>query len=338
MSDMIPRNSLLGQQSWQKELADVITDPVELLKMLAINPEDYFDDIKARQLFPVRVPRPFADRIEKGNPRDPLLLQVMPKAQEFLKSPGYVTDPLQEQQTVAPGMLHKYESRVLFILKGGCAVNCRYCFRRHFPYAETKINKRDIQVSLEYLEQHPEINEVILSGGDPLMANDDFLQWMLEKLEAIPHLTRIRIHTRLPVVIPARITQKLLTVLSSSRLQALIVLHINHANEIDGALKQACKDIREAGIHLLNQSVLLKDVNDKQEALINLSEALFEAGVMPYYLHLLDKVEGAEHFDISEREAVELVQSITKKLPGFLVPRLAREEPGKPSKTLININ
>ncbi|WP_440875310.1 EF-P beta-lysylation protein EpmB [Thalassotalea sp. PLHSN55] len=324
-------------QTWQKELANVVTDPQQLLEMLDICPTKYQQHFKARKLFPVRVPKPFLQRMEKGNFNDPLLKQVMPLADEFANLDGYVTDPLDEHDTVAEGLLHKYKHRVLMMVKAGCAINCRYCFRRHFPYQDNSPNKVRWQSALSYIKDNHDINEVIFSGGDPLMASDEHLTWLVQQLEQIPHVTRLRIHTRLPVVIPQRITQGLVDLLVGSRLKAVMVLHINHGNEIDKTLEDAVHKLRIAHIPLFNQSTLLKGVNDDVDGLVNLSERLFDAGIQPYYLHLFDPVQGGAHFDIDEREAVELIKKVMAILPGFLMPKLVREIAGEANKTAINL-
>jgi len=223
-----------SREDWLAQLADVITDPDELLHLLNIVPDaGLLAGRDARRLFALRVPRAFVARMEKGNPDDPLLRQVLTAREEFIAAPGFTTDPLEEQNSVVPGLLHKYLNRALLLVKGGCAVNCRYCFRRHFPYAENQGNKRNWQVALDYIAAHPELDEIIFSGGDPLMAKDHELDWLLTQLEAIPHVKRLRIHSRLPIVIPARVTDGLVSRLEQSRLQVLLVNHINHANEID---------------------------------------------------------------------------------------------------------
>ncbi len=292
---------------------------------------------KARKLFPMRVPLPFAQLMEKGNWQDPLLQQVVPHFSEFTHEEGFIADPLQEQKNSNSGIIHKYKSRVLLVVKGGCAVNCRYCFRRHFPYQEHQLNKKKYMEVFEYIQNDININEVILSGGDPLMANDEQLTWLLEQLSNISHLKRVRIHTRLPVVIPTRITSKLITSLKQCRLKALMVLHINHSNEISDELKRKLQCLKNAGVTLLNQSVLLNGVNCNVEALEDLSEALFEADVLPYYLHLLDPVDGASHFNVSQEKAVALMKELLARLPGFLVPKLVQELPDKDSKTPIDL-
>ena len=323
--------------SWQKELANVVTDPKKLLEMLDICPSNYQQHFSARQLFPVRVPKPFIKRMIKGDFNDPLLKQVMPLSAEFEQLAGYSTDPLEEHDTVAEGLLHKYKHRVLMMVKTGCAVNCRYCFRRHFPYQDNSPNKARWQQALSYIAEHTEINEVIFSGGDPLMANDQHLTWLVEQIEQIPHVQRLRIHTRLPVVIPQRITDELVTLLANTRLKATMVLHINHANEIDDDFCAAIEKLRAARIPLFNQSTLLKGINDDAQVLVSLSEQLFDCGIQPYYLHLFDPVQGGAHFDIEEKQAVGIVQQMMAILPGFLMPKLVREIAGEANKTAINL-
>lgn len=320
---------------WQLELKQAYTRPDDLLRALNLDPSLFTTDAAAKSLFSMRVPRPFVAQMQSGNPNDPLLRQVLPLRQEFDSAPGYSTDPLQEQQGPVNGLLHKYKSRVLLILQGGCAINCRYCFRRHFPYDELTFTNRQLSDTLEYIKEHPDVNEVILSGGDPLMANDRRLKDLISAFEGVPQLTRLRIHSRLPVVIPSRLTNELKAVLSASRLQSILVLHANHANEVSSKLAGSLRNWHSAGIHLLNQSVLLKGVNDNLEALTDLSETLFTAQVLPYYLHQLDKVEGASHFAVSDKKAQSLWQKMTHELPGFLVPRLVREQADELSKIAI---
>jgi EF-P beta-lysylation protein EpmB len=324
------------QSSWQKELADAVTTPEKLLTMLDLKLADFVDPVSAKSLFPMRVPLPFISKMVKGDVNDPLLAQVLPSHQEFVNPPGYNTDPLQEQQSQMPGLLHKYKSRVLIIFRSGCAVNCRYCFRRHFPYQNNSINKTKLLDILGYVKTHPQINEVILSGGDPLMANDQYIQWFVSQLEKVEKVTRLRIHTRLPVVIPSRLTNELSAILGRSRLNTAMVLHVNHANEVDQSLINALFKFREAGVTLLNQAVLLKDINDSVEQQVALSERLFDGGILPYYLHVLDKVEGAAHFDVDEVHAKQLMKALLTELPGFLIPKLVREVAEQPSKTPIN--
>ncbi len=338
MPEIITQISDKMHISWQKELANVVTDPKKLLEILAIAPDRYLEHFNARQLFPVRVPLPFIARMEKGNINDPLLKQVMPLSDEFISTTGYVTDPLQEHDTVAEGLLHKYKHRVLLIVKAGCAINCRYCFRRHFPYADNSPNKIRWQKALSYIRQHPEINEVIFSGGDPLMASDEHLHWLITEIEAIEHVKRLRLHTRLPVVIPQRITASLVKLLSETRLKSAIVLHINHSNEINQDFINAIEPLRIARIPLFNQSVLLKNINDNSQTLVDLSEKMFDAGIQPYYLHLFDPVQGAAHFDVTEKHAIQLINEMMAILPGFLMPKLVREIAGEANKTPINLS
>ena len=319
---------------WLTDLAEAFNDPVKLLTFLELNPADFEQAILARKLFPLRVPRSFAERMEKGNPQDPLFLQVMSAEQEFLQAEGFTQDPLEEQHSPAPNILHKYHNRLLFMLKNSCAVNCRYCFRRHFPYDENPGNKKSWQLALDYIAVHPEIEEVIFSGGDPLMAKDHELAWLIKHLENIPHLQRLRIHTRLPVVIPQRITDEFCTLLAETRLQTVMVTHINHPNEIDQIFANAMQKLKAVNVTLLNQSVLLKGVNDDAQILKILSDKLFQTGILPYYLHLLDKVQGASHFLISDIEAMQIYKTLQSLTSGYLVPKLAREIAGEPNKTL----
>ncbi|WP_318442434.1 EF-P beta-lysylation protein EpmB [Photobacterium leiognathi] len=337
MSHIIPLNAPSVEQNWLNDLSNAISDPFTLLKLLKIDPTPWENGLAARKLFALRVPLSFVDKMEIGNPYDPLLRQILPLAQEFEVHQGYSVDPLEEQQNEIPGLLHKYHNRVLLIVKGGCAVNCRYCFRRHFPYSDNKGNKRQWQQSLEYIAAHAEINEVILSGGDPLMAKDHELQWLIEHIAAIPHIKRLRIHSRLPVVIPNRITNALCQILSETRLQTILVTHINHANEIDDALKTAMQKLKQANVTLLNQGVLLKGVNDSVAALTDLSETLFDAGIQPYYLHVLDRVQGAAHFMVDDEIARQLMAGLITKVSGYLVPKLTREIGGRASKTPLDL-
>ena len=327
-----------SREDWLQQLTEVVTEPDELLKLLNL---EHLPALQAgtgaRRLFALRVPRAFIRKMEKGNPQDPLLLQVITQQEEFISTPGYSIDPLEEQQNAVPGLLHKYRNRALLLVKGGCAVNCRYCFRRHFPYQDNQGNKRNWQAALDYIRHHPELDEIIFSGGDPLMAKDHELDWLISELEAIPHILRLRIHSRLPVVIPDRITPGLCQRLSQTRLQVIMVTHINHANEIDPALTEAMARLKRAGVLLLNQGVLLKGINDSAATLAALSNALFNAGILPYYLHVLDKVQGAAHFYVSDEEARKIMRELLAMISGYLVPKLAREIGGEPSKTPLDL-
>lgn len=327
-----------SREDWLQQLADVVTEPNELLQLLNLTHHQILrEGREARRLFALRVPRAFIARMTPGDPRDPLLLQVLTQSEEFIQTPGYSTDPLEEQDNAVPGVLHKYRNRALLLVKGGCAVNCRYCFRRHFPYQDNPGNKQSWQTAIDYIAAHPELDEIIFSGGDPLMAKDHELQWLIAALEQIPHLKRLRIHSRLPVVIPARITTELCQMFAATRLQVLLVTHINHAQEIDWELTAAMQQLKRAGVTLLNQSVLLRDVNDNAKTLAALSNALFDAGILPYYLHVFDKVEGAAHFFVSDTQARALVRELLTLVSGYMVPKLAREIGGEPSKTPLDL-
>lgn len=323
----------LFHPTWQLALARAVTNLPELYALLSLNlPSDQMVS-EAQQAFALRVPHEFIARMEVGNPVDPLLLQVLPVAREMQAVPGFSKDPLQENdQNPVPGLLHKYPNRVLLTLTGVCAVNCRYCFRRHFPYAENVPARANWEAAIDYIRDHPDVEEVILSGGDPLVLKDHLLAEFAKTLETIPHVVRLRIHTRLPIVIPQRVTDEWVQWMTHSRFQTVVVLHCNHPNEIDEHVTTALKKLRDASVTLLNQAVLLKNVNDTVPALVGLSKRLFQAGVLPYYLHLLDKVDGAAHFDVDESTANHLISEIKKQLPGFLVPKLAREMAGMLSK------
>jgi EF-P beta-lysylation protein EpmB len=318
---------------WQTLLARAVKSTDELLTLLQIDPAE----LKTRPLtdnFPLRVPHGFVQRMNKGDSRDPLLLQVLPVPQETVATDGFLCDPLEELDSMpVPGLLHKYQGRALLTVTGACAVHCRYCFRRHFPYAEANPVTDHWQPSIEYIGQHPDITEVILSGGDPLTLSDDRLQSLADQLATIDHLCTLRIHSRLPVVLPERVDDNLLSWLAAQRLKVVIVIHCNHPNEIDAGVINAMDRLRRAGVVLLNQSVLLRNINDEAATLIKLSEHLFAAGVLPYYLHQLDRVQGAAHFEVSARAARELIDEISASLPGYLVPRLVQEVPGMSGKT-----
>ena len=332
---MIPR-SLRSQQPvrWQTLQGQAITDPQTLLHELDLPLRLLPAARQASACFRLQVPRGFVRRMRRGDPDDPLLRQVLPLGEELEVCGGYSLDPLQEMQSMAaPGVLHKYQGRVLLTLTGACAVHCRYCFRRHYPYNEANAARENAQAAIDYLQQHPDVEEIILSGGDPLSLSDNRLRSLVARLALIPHLKRLRIHSRLPVVLPERIDRRLLDWISTPRFRVVLVIHCNHANEIDDAVREAMDKLRAAGVTLLNQAVLLRGVNDRLDTLVELSERLFEAGVLPYYLHQLDPVQGASHFAVMERTSRQLVDAMRKRLPGYLVPRLVREDPGQPSKT-----
>jgi len=322
---------------WQRELARAVTDPAELLGLLGLDParlgEGWEGIERGAALFPLRVPRGYVARMRPGDPADPLLLQVLPLGREAEPAVGFTTDPLGERlASRRPGLLRKYRGRALLVVTGACAVHCRYCFRRHFPYAENRPGRSGWGEVLDDLASDPTLSEVILSGGDPLSVSDERLEELVRGIEAIPHVRRLRIHTRNPVVLPERVDDRLVAWLGGTRLSTVVVVHANHAREIDAAVAVAFARLRSAGAALFNQSVLLARVNDSADALVDLSEALFEAGVTPYYLHVLDRVAGAAHFDVPEERARRLVGEVAARLPGYLVPRLVREVPGEPAK------
>lgn len=320
--------------SWQKILAQGFTSASDLLSFLELPIIN--GSLLAEQQFSSRVPLGFAKRMQKGNPKDPLLLQVLAVEDELKDEEGYDVDPLIELNTIPlKGLIHKYHGRVLLTLTGVCAINCRYCFRRHFPYQGNNPGRSGWAEICDYIAKDPSITEVILSGGDPLLAADVVLAELIQRLECIPHLHTLRIHSRIPVVFPERIDKGLIALLATTRFRKVVVLHCNHPQELDENVRQACVDLQQVGCLLLNQSVLLKDINDNAATLAALSQSLFAYGVMPYYLHVLDKVKGAAHFDLPFATAQALYQQLQTLLPGYLLPRLAREEPGKSSKTLL---
>ncbi len=323
------------ESGWKAELAASFTHLDDLLRYLEL-PLDGLASHKAIDTFAFRVTAAFARRMQKGHINDPLLRQVLPLAEELRDWPGFLADPVGDLQAVAvPGLLHKYHGRALLIATGACAIHCRYCFRREFPYAEAQLSRSREAEALAHVAADASIAELILSGGDPLVLDDGRLAALIENIAAIPHVRRLRIHSRLPVVLPARITPRLLNMLGNTRLKPVMVIHANHANEFDGEVSTALEHLRNAGVALLNQSVLLRGVNDSVEALVGLSETLFEHRVTPYYLHLLDKAKGTGHFDMTEANALALYEDLRRRLPGYLVPRLVREVAGMPYKTII---
>jgi EF-P beta-lysylation protein EpmB len=318
---------------WRKSLANAVSSAAELCELLGLDPERVGLGSRAMREFPLKVPRGFAARMHRGDPDDPLLRQVLPLAAEEKEVAGFGVDPVGDLLSrAATGLLHKYQGRALLITTGACAVHCRYCFRRHFPYSEESALHSGWAAPLAQVRSDPSITEVILSGGDPLSLSDRRLAQLTEQLATISHVKRLRIHTRYPVVLPERVNANFLTWLDSVNLQKVMVIHANHAQEIDESVRAACKSLRERGVTLLNQSVLLAGVNDNVTTLANLSEALFDIGVLPYYLHVLDKVAGAAHFAIAEARAVAIHRELAAQLPGYLVPRLVREIAGAPAK------
>lgn len=328
-------NYLYQEQNWQSQLSDLITDPFELLDQLDISSEQLLSGaILASDTFKLRVPRAFVDKMQKADAFDPLLLQVLPHHLELEDHPEFVTDPLgEEEANQLPGVLHKYQSRFLLTLTGACAVHCRYCFRRHFPYQENLPKNDDWPQIQDYIKQHPLINEVILSGGDPLTLSNRKLKIWVERLESLPQVKILRIHSRVPIVIPNRIDEELLSLLENSRLRVIMVVHSNHAAELDDFTCNQLHKLSLRNVTVLNQAVLLKGVNDSAQTLVKLSQRLFDARVMPYYLHVLDKVKGAQHFDLESPKVDRLYEEVLASLPGYLVPKLVREIAGENNKT-----
>jgi len=333
---MIHRTIPIWQtKSWQQELSELITQPEALFSLLELNSDLLPAARKAHRLFPLRTTLSYAQRIAKNKPDDPLLRQILPLDQEFIVDPQYIADPLQEtQSTPLPGLIHKYRGRVLLIAANQCAINCRYCFRRHFDYRGNSPSKEQWQQSFAYIRQHDDIDEVILSGGDPLATADKRLAWLFSELNKIDHVSRLRIHTRLPIVAPSRVTEELLKLLDHKRLQTVVVVHCNHANEIDAEVAHTLRTLSNATT-LLNQSVLLRGVNDNAQSMISLNKRLFSCGALPYYLHMLDKVAGTSHFAVTQAQALSINRALLANLPGYLVPKLVKEEPDAPSKTPI---
>jgi EF-P beta-lysylation protein EpmB len=319
---------------WQAQWRDAVTDAGELLRLLGLQ------DCAAEVLsagdggFPLRVPRAFVARMRRGDPADPLLLQVLPQAAELGEVPGFTRDAVGDLAArTGGGMLHKYAGRALLIATGACAVHCRYCFRRHFPYGEEIAAANGWRDAVAAIAADASISEVILSGGDPLSMATAKLAELSAALAPIPHLRRLRLHTRLPIVLPARVDAALQRWFGTLPWPTAIVLHANHANELDADVADACGRLRSSGVTLLNQSVLLRGINDSVAALAALSERLFDCGVVPYYLHQLDRVTGTSHFEVDDANARALIGNLRDRLPGYLVPRLVREVAGSPAKT-----
>lgn len=325
----------MQHRSWNKILQEASLYPHELLNKLKIEDPSLISE-QANKDFPLRVPPGFVNKINRKDPDDPLLRQILPSVEEEKDQNGFVEDPLNEiHHQKLPGLLHKYQGRVLLVLTGSCAIHCRYCFRRHFPYSDSNPSGANLNKVMEYLQNETSVTEVILSGGDPLSISDDRLFDLVSRLAKIHHLKRLRIHTRFPVVVPERINDNCIEWLTTTRLLPTIVLHVNHANELDKSVEKTILKLRNHNIPLFNQSVLLKGVNDSVHALVELSETLFAYGVMPYYLHLLDPVAGASHFDVDETSAKLLMNEVQKLLPGYLVPKLVKDDPDSSHKTII---
>ncbi len=326
----------LEQTSWRRSLATAIRDVDTLVRALQLPDEWTANATAAVKSFPVLVPRSFLARMRVGDPHDPLLKQVLPVMEEGIAQPGFVLDAVDDQAArKAPGLLQKYAGRVLLMASGACAVNCRYCFRRHYPYSEEPRRLDDWEPALAAIESDSSIHEVILSGGDPLTLTDERFKVLIERLDQIDHLTRLRIHSRLPIVLPDRVNSELLDQLRNTRLQPVMVVHANHPHEIEADCAEALRRLVRAGIPTLNQAVLLRGVNDDVDSLAGLCERLIDVGVMPYYLHVLDRVVGTSHFEVAEATGLKLVAALRSRLPGYAVPQLVREIAGEQSKTPV---
>ena len=320
--------------NWQEELSTGFKNAADLLEFLGLKPNMANGD--AEKSFKTKVPLSFAKRIKKGYLNDPILKQVLAVSEEMVEVAGFVEDALEESKyNPLPGLIHKYPNRVLLVLSGACAVHCRYCFRRHFPYEDNNPGKAGWVKIQSYLLDHPEINEVILSGGDPLLMPNQSFKIFLDLLSVVPHIKTLRMHSRIPVVLPSRIEEEWLSLLNAYPWQKVMVTHANHANELNHDVGHAISKLRQNGWTTLNQAVLLAGVNDDADSLVALSKTLFMHGILPYYLHLLDTVKGTAHFFVSQEKALALFGCIQTRLPGYLVPRLVQEKPGLLHKTLV---
>jgi EF-P beta-lysylation protein EpmB len=317
-------------------MKDAVRDADELCRLLDLPAEFATAAKEASRQFRLFAPRGFVARMRPGDPTDPLLRQVLPLADEMIEVPGFTVDPVRDDLAERqPGLLHKYHGRVLLVTTGTCAIHCRYCFRRHFPYDETPRSLADWQPALDEIAADDSVHEVILSGGDPLTLVDATLSELVDALANIRHVRRLRIHTRLPIVIPERVTVELIDMLQTCRLTPIVVIHANHANELDSHVAAAIGRLSDAGIVLLNQAVLLAGVNDSVDAQAELCERLVDLRVIPYYLHQLDRVAGAAHFEVPVAEGRRIIRELRDRLPGYAVPRYAAEVPGAGSKTVL---
>jgi len=334
---LVPATNITQDSTWQQALANTVREGSTLLRLLGLNANQVGLSEAAARQFPVRVTHSFIARMQHGNPEDPLLQQVLASTREEALVPGYSSDPVGEvaKANSSSGVLKKYHGRLLLLVTSACAVHCRYCFRRHFPYEQNRNSRADWDKALNEIAQDTSVEEVIFSGGDPLVATDAQLNYLVEGLARIPHIKRLRIHTRLPIVLPERVTSQLVESITASELRTAVVVHANHAQEINADVEDALRQLSKNGITLLNQAVLLKGINATVTDQIALSEALYEASVLPYYLHLLDKVDGAAHFDTTLEDAKAIHLALHSALPGYLVPRLVKEEAGAPGKTLL---
>lgn len=326
----------LATSSWQNQFQQAIRDPVELCRQVQL-PESYLEPaIRAAVDFPVFAPLNYVQRMKLADPSDPLLMQILPIEDELQQVDGFETDPVGDELSKRqPGLIQKYKGRVLLIATGTCAIHCRYCFRRHYPYAEEPTSLAQWQPAIDSIAADESIHEVILSGGDPLSLSDTKLTKLAQELDRIQHLKRLRIHTRLPIVIPDRVTEDLLAWLTGTHMQSFVVLHANHANELSTDVLRRVLHLRESGVTLLNQSVLLRGVNDNFVALKELCEQLSDNGVLPYYLNQLDRVQGAAHFEVSVAKGKRLIEQLRSHLPGYAVPRYVREIAGESNKVVL---
>jgi len=339
MLGMIRLEKTSSPPLWQQELQSAFTNLRDLCQFLELPIDDIAQHNVASDKFPLLVTRSYAERIKKADWFDPLLRQILPSAYELKQPPGFLSDPVGDTQATAlPGLIHKYHGRILVIATGACAIHCRYCFRREFPYSDNSVNRSQIDSINTYLQQNTDVSEVILSGGDPLTLGETKFRDLFNSLINNPQVKRLRIHTRLPIVLPSRITTDLLDTFSSTNKHVIIVIHANHANELTTDVADALFALKSAGVTLLNQTVLLNGVNNDPSSLIRLSQRLFDCHTLPYYLHVLDKVAGAAHFDCSLSDIHATYQEVQRQLPGYLVPKLVKEEAGQPYKTLLSLD
>ena len=332
----MPVETQPARSDWHRDLAQAIRDPEELVTRLGL-PSSVLDGARrGSQLFPVLVTESFLARMQPGDPHDPLLLQVLPRKSEFDRVEGFTTDAVADMSSRrAAGLIHKYPGRALLIATGSCAVHCRYCFRRHYPYGDEPRRLDEWEPALGTLREDPSISEIILSGGDPLMLTDTRLGELVTRLDTIEQLTRLRLHTRLPVVLPSRITNVLLDLLAGTRMTSIVVIHANHPAEISEDCAAALRQLVRGGLTVLNQAVLLRGINDDIEVLSELCGRLADLGVMPYYLHQLDRVAGTAEFEVSESTGRDLVGQLADRLPGYAVPQYVREVAGAESKVRL---
>ncbi len=320
--------------NWQRELKDSFRKVDELLNFLTIDPKSLIREVDSKSTFNFLVPRHFASLMQQGNIDDPLLKQVLPLKRENVSQPlHFVNDPLQESDTnTQSGLIHKYHGRVLLLVSGHCAINCRYCFRRHFPYDSNQLSKHQWLHLLQQIANDTSISEIILSGGDPLIASDQFLKWLIEQIASMPGIQRLRIHSRLPVVMPNRITEEAIHWMAHNNLITTLVLHTNHPNEISNELSTKIQLLNQNNVKTFNQGVLLRGINDDVQTLETLSVKLYQAGIIPYYMFQLDPVTSTAHFEIPERQIKLLQQQLWARLPGYLMPRFSVELPNQPGK------